>query len=638
MNIAQHVETGRQQFPTRTALIFEDRIFTYSELDALASRAGQLLLDLGIERGDRVALFLPNIPEFVVAYLGILKIGAIAVSVNARYRRDEVMHILADSGARVVVTTAALRGEIDSDALEALDYLFIAEGDPGADLPWHALCMRALGGVNAVDLPPDAPAAIVYTSGTTGRAKGAVLSHRNVTTNMAAKQLYLQIQPTDRLLLFLPLFHCFGQNAVLNAGLHSGATLVLQRRFDRERTLAQIRQHRVTMFFAIPAIYILLLDKADPAAFGSVRYFFSAAAPMPLEIEIRWAERYQRPIHQGYGLTETSPFASYNHLDQYRSGSIGTPIQGVSMKVVDVETGRDVAPHEPGEIVIRGSNVMLGYWNRPAETAAAMRDGWFHTGDIGYRDEAGYFFLVDRLKDMINVGGLKVYPAEVENILYQHPAVAEAAVFGVPDAVMGERVKAHVVLKPHQPADEQALIDFCSARIADFKVPAAIEFVAEIPKSPTGKILKTVLRGHASEPALSAPPGQRAPGENGEAARTPTLHEIEAWLVAHVARDLGVPTGAIDVERPFMEYGLTSIMAVRLMAEVSQWLGRSQSAVLAWRYPTVRALARHLAGVADSSTPPQPSTPSPPAELDALSDAELAALLQQEITANRKRR
>ncbi len=496
-NVAFNIERACRLFPSKLALRFEGRDYTYHHLNQLVNRFANSLRALEVQRGDRVALFLPNIPEFVIAYLAAQKIGAIAVSLNAMLKRDEVHFILEDSGARVLITTAPLRAQVPDDELPALEHIVLAEGEAKAngDLKMEELMEKASSEAWAVSMGRDDPAAIVYTSGTTGFPKGAMLSHGNIISNAYSKLHYCGIKPDDRILLFLPLFHCFGQNAILNSALLGCATLVLQRRFTVEHSLPAITREGISMFFGVPTLYIRLLNM-DPRAydFSTVRYFFSAAAILPEEIAQRWFEVHGQLIYIGYGLTETSPFASYNNELKYKFGSVGTPIENVSMKVVDVDDGHEVAPGESGEIVIRGPNVMLGYWNRPEATAEAIRDGWFHSGDIGTMDEDGYFYVVDRLKDMINVSGFKVYPAEVENVLYKHPAVAEAAVYGVPHPVRGETVKAHIVCRPDHSLTEQKIISFCREKMAVYKAPRAVEFVDSIPKNAPGKVLKRVIR------------------------------------------------------------------------------------------------------------------------------------------------
>lgn len=589
MNIADHIERGCRDYPDHPALIFDGQEITYRECDQAASKAAGAFADAGVQAGDRVALFLPNMPEFALAYLGALKLGAVAVSINANLKLNEVEFILDDCGPRVAVTTPELREYLPSGALDR-----VFETGTSFDL--------ALAGAAPVTqartMRPDDPAVIVYTSGTTGQPKGATLSHANVVLNIAAKRRYLGIRAEDRGLLFMPLYHCFGQNAVFNAFLQAGATVVLQRRFDLNHALESIARDGVTMFFGVPTVYSLLLDHVNPAELSTVRYYFCAAAPLSVEIENRWAEKFSRPIHQGYGLTETSPFASYNHLEEYRPGSIGTPIEGVEMKVVNPDSGLDAGPGEQGEIVVRGHNVMLGYWNRPEETANVIRDGWFHTGDIGRVDNDGYFFIDDRLSDMIISGGVNVYPAEIENVLYAHPSVAEAAVYGVPETLLGEQVCADIVLRSGDRASESEIRTFCRERLAGVKVPALVRFVAEIPKGPTGKILKRVLRGRAVAGVRTAV----------RKARTVTRAEAETWIDQWLLTNLNLRSGLGDRHQvAFADLGMDSIIAVKLAHDLALWLGREIEITVAWNFPTTEALANHLA--TGNAPPPEPGYP-----------------------------
>jgi long-chain acyl-CoA synthetase len=494
MNIAQNVELGCCLFPNKPALIFEGLYFTYKQLNEMANRFANALFGLGIRRGDRIALFLPNIPEFVISYLGILKIGAIAVSINVMLKSDEVSYILNDCAAKVIITTE-LQSEYVQDAdLPQLQHILIAEGTAKKGISLTKLMANASPEARAIEMDRHAPATILYTSGTTGFPKGATLSHGNVIFNSYCANSCYRIKKSDRLLLYLPLFHCFGQNAILNAGLSACATIILQRRFEPEQVLQTITDQQVTMLFGVPIVFIKLLNiDAPECTLKNIRYYFSAAAPMPCEVATSWYQKYKLVIHEGYGLTETSPFATYNHNQRYKLGSVGTPVANVEMKIVD-DHGHQVQPGELGEIVIKGSNVMLGYWNHPFETAEVIQNGWFHTGDIGRTDEEGFFYIVDRLKDMINVSGFKVYPTEVENVIYQHPAVAEVAVYGVCDRLKSETVKANIVLKSGYAIAEQQIIDFCSQRMATYKIPRVIKFVDSIPKNSTGKALKRVLR------------------------------------------------------------------------------------------------------------------------------------------------
>lgn len=495
MNIAKNIERGAHLFPEKIAILFEGTSLHYKTLNEKVNRFANALKNLGIKKGDRVALFLPNIPHFAFAYLGIQKIGAIAVSMNVMLKAVEAEFILNDSGACAIVTTEETRCNVTEDKLPGLNHIFITEGQAsGKDLLMDDVMENASPIFSAMEMDPHDPAAILYTSGTTGFPKGATLSHSNVITNMNSAMHNCGMKPEDRLHLCLPLFHCFGQNVIMNSGLNACATLVMERRFIPDQALKTIANTKVTIFFGVPTIFITYLNmKVSAENFKTVRYFFTAAATMPQEIATAWKETFGQKIYEGYGLTETSPFASYNHFFCHKHGSIGTPIENVEMKIVKKD-GSQPAPGDWGEIAIKGPNVMLGYWNREEETKKVIKDGWFYSGDIGMTDEDGYFYICDRVKDMVIVSGFNVYPAEIENVLHSHPSVAEVAVYGMPDSVKGEVVKASVVLHKDQKITEADLVAYCRERMANYKVPRWIEFTSEIPKSQTGKILKRVLR------------------------------------------------------------------------------------------------------------------------------------------------
>ena len=507
MNISTNLERACLFFPDKPAILFEGRRYAYRDINEQANRFANALRALDIRKGDRVALFLPNIPQFVMAYYGIQKIGAIAVSLNVMLKSAEVAFILNDSQARAIVTNADLRAEIPDDEVAALEHVIIAEGVAAdGDHAMASLSARANPAARAVEMARDDPAAILYTSGTTGFPKGATLSHGNVISNMHSTIHNCGMRAEDRLLLYLPLFHCFGQNFIMNAAFTACATLVMQRRFELDGSLESIGAHKVTMFFGVPTSYIAYLNADAPtASFASVRYYFTAAAKMPEAIASTWKDVFGHTVYEGYGLTETSPMASYNHYVRHRHGSIGTPIENVEMKVVD-EHGNDVACGDWGELLIKGPNVMLGYWRRPRETAAAITDGWFHSGDIGLVDGDGYFFVCDRLNDMVITSGFNIYPAEIENVIYGHDAIAEVAVYGIPDTLKGELVKASIVTKQTHRLTAEALIDYCGKRLAHYKVPRIVEFVDSLPKNPAGKILKRILRDQAA-PRLTSDPG-----------------------------------------------------------------------------------------------------------------------------------
>ncbi|WP_088242309.1 class I adenylate-forming enzyme family protein [Calothrix rhizosoleniae] len=494
MNIAHHIERGHRIFPDKTAIIYEDKSYTYKHLDQLVNRTANALQGLGIEKGDRVALFLPNIPEFAIAYLGILKIGAIVVSLNVMLKSTEVSYILNDCTAKAILTTASGRSQLVETDVPHLQHILIAEGAAEQDIDFATLISNASPIARAMDMQWDSPASIVYTSGTTGFPKGATLSHGNIISNIFAHNRCCRMSRNDKLLLYVPLFHCFGQNAIFNAGLNVCATIILQRRFDLEVVLSSISKYQITMFFGVPTIFIRLLNQdTSKFDFRSLRYYFSAAAPMPMEIAYMWQDRYKKVINEGYGLTEASPCASYNHNFKYKFGSIGVPIENVQMQIVDPH-GEQVSPGELGEIIIKGPNVMLGYWNHLQATQKVLKNGWLHTGDIGRMDSEGFFYIADRLKDMINVSGFKIYPTEVENVIYQHHDVVEVAVYGVPHPIKGEISKAKIVCKTGSQATESEITEFCSQRMATYKIPHNIQFVNSLPKNPTGKIMKKILR------------------------------------------------------------------------------------------------------------------------------------------------
>ncbi len=496
MNIAQNLERSARMYPGKPAVLFEDQRISYQDLERGVNQLAGALEARRVVAGDRIALYLPNIPAFGVAYLAAMKTGAVAVSVNSMFKSDELQYILKDSGSKVLFTTAELYPQAAAIAgnCPALQWVVICEGRvPGVPTleDWQD---GQSDQYRVLDRQPDDNAAILYTSGTTGKSKGAILTHGNVVSNMYATMHHAGFRPTDVLQLFLPLFHCFGQNFIFNAAINAGATVMLHRRFDQQECMNAVREHGVTQFFAVPTIYIYLLNSGiKPADLPTVRYYFSAAATMPVEVAKKWWEVMGIPIHEGYGLTETSPFAAYNHDHKYKPGSIGTPIENVEMRVVD-ENDREVQPGTWGEIIIKGPNVMKGYFGRAEESAEALRGGWFHSGDIGTMDEEGYFYIVDRVKDMINAAGFKVWPREVEEVIYRHPVVKEAVVVGVPDPVKGEAVKAFIITQPDQQATPEQIIGFCREHLATYKVPREVEFVSEIPKSATGKILKRVLR------------------------------------------------------------------------------------------------------------------------------------------------
>jgi long-chain acyl-CoA synthetase len=496
MNVAQALERAALFFPDHEALVVPARRWTYAELDRAAGLAAAGFRRLGVVMGDRACLLLPNGPEFVIAYFGLLKLGAIPISLNVMLKADEIAFIAQDAAAALFVAHGALLGNVPTrDRIPSVRNLVVAGDDaPSGAVPFGDV-IEGDEPLPAVDLDRDVTAAILYTSGTTGHPKGAMLSHANVVANSNATNHHLKMTTEDRLLCALPLFHVFGQNFIMNASVNAASTLVLQERFVPDDVVAAIRDEGITIFYGVPTMYIYLLNdsRVTRDLVSGLRMCFSAAATMPQEVSERWHERLGLNVVEGYGLTECSPFACYNHEWRFKFGSVGTPVENVEVKILDADDN-EVAVGELGEICIRGPIVMQGYFGRPAETAEALRGGWLHSGDIGTIDEEGYVFIVDRVKDMINVAGFKVYPREVEEVLFTHPAVREAAVLGMPDPLYGEQVRAVVVLRADAAIQPDELIEYCKARIAAYKVPRVVDLVEALPKSPTGKILKRELR------------------------------------------------------------------------------------------------------------------------------------------------
>lgn len=490
MNLVELVARSAALTPEAPAIVFGERRISYRELwRAVVVLARALNRDHGVVPADRVGVWFENTPEFVVAYLATLHVGAVAVSISPALKPAEVEYVVADSNPILVLTSRERLETVGRLACPVVGVL-----DSG----------RPTSSERSIELAvtsrrPSDPASILYTSGTTGRPKGVVLTHGNLVSNTAAVERCVGALPGSKHLLFLPLFHCFGQNFILSTALRTGGTVVLFRRFEAAKVLAAVQAEQITHFYAVPTVYVNLLDLPEALRMlGPVRYFFSAAAPMPLEVALRFRTTFGRNINEGYGLTETAPLASYNHPTQYRPGSVGVPIENVEMKVVD-PTGRSCGPMEQGEICIKGPNVMAGYYERQADTEAVLVDGWLRTGDVGYRDQDGYYFLVDRIKDMINRAGFKVWPSEVEEVLYQHPAVKECAVIGVPDERLGERVCAYITPHAGLAVTQEELDEHCRALLANYKLPEAYVLDAVIPRNPAGKVLKRMLRETSSE-------------------------------------------------------------------------------------------------------------------------------------------
>jgi len=487
MNLATNLARSAHIHADRVAVRLGDQGTTYRDLDERSRRIAGLLAERGVRAGDRVGIMLPNIPDFAAVYYGVLRAGAVVVPMNPLLKAREVTHYLADSGATVIFTGAMSTAEVLAGAATVDAQVVVV------DLTFTEMLSTATPVDRMVDRDGSDTAVILYTSGTTGTPKGAELTHDNLIRNaeVVAERLF-RLTADDVIFGGLPLFHSFGQTCTLNTAIAAGACLVLLPRFDPAQALTIMATHRATVFAAVPTMYGALLTVPDRESYdvSALRVCLSGGAALPVEVLREFDDAFGCRVLEGYGLSETSPVASFNHPDRQRkAGSIGTPVDGVEMRVVDRD-GNEVARGEVGEIVVRGHNVMKGYWQRPAETAAAIPDGWFRTGDLGRADEDGYFFIVDRKKDMIIRGGYNVYPREIEEVLYEHPDVAEAAVVGVPDALLGEEVAAAVALSHGATVTVDELRAYVKARVAAYKYPRHVWLVDSLPKGATGKILK----------------------------------------------------------------------------------------------------------------------------------------------------
>jgi long-chain acyl-CoA synthetase len=487
MNLATVLTDSAERDPDHVALRLDDMEVSYGLLDEGSARLAAVLADRGLKPGDRVGIMLPNVPYFGVCYYGVLRAGGVVVPMNVLLKRREVAFYLGDSGAELMFAWEGFADDANAGAQEAGAECIVVK--PGE-------FEKLLAGVEprreVVDRAPDDTAVILYTSGTTGTPKGAELTHANLKTNCEITRDMFGIGGDVVTLGALPLFHSFGQTCGMNATLAAGGTLSLIPRFDPGKALEIIERDRVNLFQGVPTMYSALLHHEGHEKFdtATLELCVSGGSAMPVELMRSFEEAFGCKILEGYGLSESSPVASFNRPDRERKpGSIGIPIEGVEMKVVD-DDGNEVPQGEVGEIVIRGHNVMKGYWNKPDETGDTLIDGWLHTGDIAKIDEDGYFFIVDRKKDLIIRGGYNVYPREIEEVLYEHPAVREAAVIGVKDDNLGEEVGAAVALKDGEEASAQELRDFVKEQVAAYKYPRRVWFVDDLPKGPTGKILK----------------------------------------------------------------------------------------------------------------------------------------------------
>jgi long-chain acyl-CoA synthetase len=487
MNLAGLLSASAERDPDHVAVKLDDIELSYAMLHGATAHIAGLLAAHGFQRGDRVGIMLPNVPYFPVCYYGVLRAGGIVVPMNVLLRTREVAYYLSDSGAKLLFAWHGFAEDAQAGAAQAGAECLLVE--PGS---FEHQVGSATPDTAVADTADDDTAVLLYTSGTTGQPKGAELTHANLTLNARGSADLFDLGSEGIVLGALPLFHSFGQTCSMNATVGSGGTLTLLPRFDPAKALEIIQRDRVNVFQGVPTMYGAMLHhpERDKYDVSTLKLCGSGGSAMPVELLRGFDQAFGCKILEGYGLSESSPVASFNHADRERKpGSIGTPIKNVEMRVVD-DDGHEVPQGEVGEIVIRGYNVMKGYWQRPEATAETIIDGWLHTGDMGRVDEDGYFYVVDRKKELIIRGGYNVYPREIEEVLYEHPAVREAAVLGVPHDEYGEEVGAAVALKDGASATPEELRDYVKSQVAAYKYPRVVWLLDDLPKGPTGKILK----------------------------------------------------------------------------------------------------------------------------------------------------
>ena len=519
LNLSILLESSAQDHPNQLAVIFNDRKLTYAQLNGAASMFANALTKLGVQKGDKVALMMPNLPFFPIAYYGILKAGATVVPFNVLFTAREVAYHLQDSDAVLLVAFAGFF-EPAYGGFQQVDtcrHVIVASADPNQPFAHDDTAIidfnkfLGMGGspvFDTVQTQADDVAVILYTSGTTGNPKGAQLTHNNMVMNAIISRELAGEEVGEVALVTLPLFHSFGQTVLMNGSFYGGATITLLPRFTPDAALGIMQRDGVTIFAGVPTMYWAIYSYPDAETqfdmqkiAATLHTAVSGGAALPVELLRNFEARFSVPILEGYGLSETSTVASFNDLRKPRKpGSIGIPIWGVQMGLVD--DGDNLIPNPAegeeftavGEIVIRGHNVMTGYYKRSEATAEVMRKDWFHTGDLAKRDRDGYYFIVDRKKEMILRGGFNVYPREVEEYLMTHPKVSLVAVKGVPDEKLGEEVKAFIVLKQGTSATADEILDFAKQGLASYKYPRYIEFRSQLPMTATGKILKRELK------------------------------------------------------------------------------------------------------------------------------------------------
>lgn len=516
MNLVSLIQETATKQPDKIAYHFMGQDTSYADFDALVSKFASSLRDLGIEKGDHIAYLLGNTPHFLISLYATMRVGATAIPVNPIYTPTEISYIVQNSDAKAVIALDHLLPLVEQavNAFPTVEHYIICETDSSTAERISSLPASVKTKVNSftklitsgkADFEPTVveendTAIILYTSGTTGRPKGAMLTHKNIYSNARDVADFLGIYENDRVVATLPVFHVFALTVVVNAPLLKGATILLVPQFSPRDVFKIIKEKEATVFAGVPTMYNFLYQfpEGRKEDFESIRLSISGGSSLPIALLHNFEEKFNVRVSEGYGLSESSPVTCFNPTDRERiPGSIGTTISNVENKVVD-ELGIEVPDGEVGELIVRGPNVMKGYYKMPEDTAVALRNGWLYTGDLAKRDEDGYFYIVDRKKDLVIVGGYNVYPREVEEVLFEHSDVVEAAVIGVPDPDYGEAVHAFIVLKEGVNLDVESLERYCRQRLAKYKVPKHFEFLNELPKNTTGKILRRSLKEHVT--------------------------------------------------------------------------------------------------------------------------------------------
>ncbi|MGA3084344.1 MAG: long-chain fatty acid--CoA ligase [Thermodesulfobacteriota bacterium] len=498
MNLVELADQHYRNFGEQVSLIFEDQEYKNLQLLRFAEQLANGLKGLDVKMGDRVMVMLMNSPEVLISYQGILRAGGIIVPVINFLGEREMIHILRNSESKVLITNRNLMSKIEKGrvGIETLKQIIVVENEdiPGTVNFWN-LVRTSSEEPNKIEIDEYDLAVILYTAGTTGEPKGVMLTHRNLYSNAVNASFMADVKPDDVVLHVLPLSHSYGLT-VMNSGYMFNQKSVLMRWFDTEEAFRLIEKYKVTGFSGSPAMFAMMLNSpaADHYDLSSLRRCGCGSAPLPLEVLKGFQEKFNCPIREGYGLSEAAPVVSRHRPDMpQKPGSIGVPIPGVEVRIVD-DDDNDLPVGEIGELIVKGPNVSPGYYKMPEETGQAFRNGWLYTGDMAKMDDDGYLYIVDRKKDLIIRGGINIFPWDIEEVLYEHPAVEDAAVVGVPDPIMGEEVKAFVVLKPGRYVTGSDLISYCQGSLGKYKSPRYIEFLREIPRNSVGKVLRQELR------------------------------------------------------------------------------------------------------------------------------------------------